>query len=79
MTARRMAASAEQTRYQGEPAILLRAGETTVTFLPQLGMTGVSLCIGDHEFLATPGGLRALRGGPAQPWTAARSSTWRSP
>jgi galactose mutarotase-like enzyme len=32
-------------------------------FLPALGMTGVSLRRGGHEFLATPGGPAALRGG----------------
>jgi galactose mutarotase-like enzyme len=35
----------------------------SATFLPDLGMTGVSLHCDGHEHLALPGGLAALRGG----------------
>jgi galactose mutarotase-like enzyme len=52
-----------ETRWQGEPALALRAAGTDAVFLPGLGMTGVSLRRGGHEFLATPGGPAALRGG----------------
>lgn len=58
-----MAASVSEGRWCGEPALTLRAGSTRATFLPHLGMTGVSLRTGSHEFLATPGGPAALRAG----------------
>jgi galactose mutarotase-like enzyme len=41
----------------------LAAGEVTATFLPGLGMTGVSLRCDGREHLALPGGLSALRAG----------------
>ena len=42
---------------------MLRAGPTAATFLPDLGMTGVSLLHEGREHLATPGGPAALRAG----------------
>jgi len=56
-------AAVRETTWQGEPALALHAGGTDAVFLPALGMTGVSLRRGGHEFLATPGGPAALRGG----------------
>src|SRR5215211_3051100 len=53
----------DDTRWEGHPAITLRAGATSATFVPGLGMTGVSLRVDRREFLATPGGANALRGG----------------
>jgi galactose mutarotase-like enzyme len=53
----------EERRFRGEPALVLRAGELTATFLPGLGMTGVSLRDRGREFLALPGGLEGLRAG----------------
>ena len=58
-----------ETRFRGEPAIVLRSGTTSATFLPDLGMTGVSLRHGISarsrgvEHLALPGGIAALRAG----------------
>jgi galactose mutarotase-like enzyme len=52
-----------ETTWRGEPALALHADGTDAVFLPGLGMTGVSLRRGGHEFLATPGGPAALRGG----------------
>jgi aldose 1-epimerase len=56
-------ARAEECRFRGEPGIALSAGSTTAVFVPQLGMTGVSLKCRDSEHLALPGGLDALRAG----------------
>src|SRR5262249_55050234 len=65
----------------GEPAVELSAGSVTTVFVPQLGMTGVSLRCGGVEHLALPGGLDALRAGHTTglpllaPW-ANRLSRW---
>lgn len=53
----------EPTRWRGEPALRLDAGPTRAVFLPELGMTGVSLRHEGREYLATPGGPAALRAG----------------
>jgi aldose 1-epimerase len=58
-----LAGSVEESRFRGEPALILSAGELVATFLPDLGMTGVSLVYRSHEHLALPGGLPALRSG----------------
>lgn len=77
-----MAATTAETQYDGERAVELRAGPTSAVLLPGVGMTGVSLTHGDHDFLATPGGLDALRAGHTlglpllAPW-ANRLSSWR--
>jgi len=42
---------------------VLRAGELEATFVPGVGMTGVSLRRRGREFLALPGGVAALRAG----------------
>lgn len=47
--------------WHGEAAVKLTAGETTATFLPNLGMLGVSLQYAGRELLALPGGVRAYR------------------
>ena len=60
---RPVAAAIDDHRFRGEPAITLRAGELTATFVPQVGMTGVSLRYRGNEYLALPGGLDALRAG----------------
>jgi galactose mutarotase-like enzyme len=54
---------AEETRFRGEPAVRLESGELAATFVPGLGMTGVSLRRRGREHLALPGGLDALRRG----------------
>jgi galactose mutarotase-like enzyme len=54
-------AAASESSFRGEPAAVLQAGELLATFLPGLGMTGVSLRYRGREHLATPGGLDALR------------------
>jgi aldose 1-epimerase len=59
----------------------LRAGDTEATFLPDLGMVGISLRHAGTEILALPGGLDAYRGGHVvglpllAPW-ANRLSGW---
>jgi aldose 1-epimerase len=58
-----MPATAEECRFRGEPAVRLASDELQATFLPNLGMTGISLRYRDTEYLATPGGLPALRSG----------------
>ena len=53
----------EERRFRGEPALVVAAGRMEATFLPDLGMTGVSLRCHGAEHLALPGGLPALRAG----------------
>lgn len=55
--------SSEETHWNGERAITLRSGELTATFLPDVGMTGVSLERGGDEYLSVPGGVAHLRAG----------------
>ncbi len=55
--------SVDEIRFRGERALTLAAGELSATFIPDLGMTGVSLTWKATEYLALPGGLRALRAG----------------
>jgi galactose mutarotase-like enzyme len=75
-------AHAEETRFEGEPAVELAAGAVTATFVPDLGMTGVSLRHRGRERLSLPGGLDTLRAGRTTglpllaPW-ANRLSRWR--
>jgi aldose 1-epimerase len=70
-----------EIRFRGEPGIRLHAGAVEATFLPGLGLTGVSLRHGRHEFLALPGGLDTQRRGGTgglpllAPW-ANRLSRW---
>ena len=60
----------------------MEAGELTATFLPDVGMTGVSLRFRGREHLALPGGVAQLRAGGTAglpllaPW-ANRLATWR--
>jgi galactose mutarotase-like enzyme len=76
------AVSAHERTFRGEPSIVLRAGELAATFLPDLGMTGVSLRLRNREYLAVPGGVDALRAGHTlglpllAPW-ANRLGAWR--
>jgi aldose 1-epimerase len=58
-----MATRIEERRFSGEAAILLEAGQLTATFVPDVGMTGVSLRFRGREHLAVPGGLSQLRAG----------------
>ena len=58
-----MAIRTRESRFRGEDAITLEAGELTATFLPSVGMTGVSLRFRGREFLALPGGVEGLRAG----------------
>ena len=53
----------EERRFRGAPAVVIAAGRIEATFLPGLGMTGVSLRCDGAEHLALPGGLPALRSG----------------
>jgi galactose mutarotase-like enzyme len=50
-------------RFRSEAAIVLEAGALTATFLPDVGMTGVSLRYNGREHLALPGGIAHLRAG----------------
>jgi aldose 1-epimerase len=56
-------ASVVERSFRGEPGLELRSGDLRATFLPRVGMTGVSLRLGTREFLALPGGVDALRQG----------------
>jgi aldose 1-epimerase len=58
-----MAARTGERRFQGEVGITLESGELTATFLPSVGMTGVSMRYRDREYLAVPGGVAGLRAG----------------
>ncbi|MFI5053256.1 MAG: aldose 1-epimerase [Acidimicrobiia bacterium] len=77
-----MAVTAGEQAFRGEAAIALHAGGLRATFLPGLGMTGVSLRYHGREYLATPGGIDALRAGHTlglpllAPW-ANRLGAWR--
>jgi galactose mutarotase-like enzyme len=70
----------EERSFRGEPALVMTAGELSATFLPGLGMTGVSLRYRRREYLALPGGLPALRDGKTMglpllaPWANRLSS-----
>jgi galactose mutarotase-like enzyme len=56
-------AEVAESRFRGTPALTLTSGDLVATFLPDLGMTGVSLQYRGAEHLALPGGLPALRAG----------------
>lgn len=77
-----MSALIDETRFEGEPGLRLEAGELEATFLPHVGMTGVSLRYRDHEFLSVPGGVDGLRAAGTAglpllaPW-ANRLSSWQ--
>jgi aldose 1-epimerase len=58
-----MAVTTREHRVRGETAITLEAGELSATFLPDVGMTGVSLRWRGREYLAVPGGIAQLRAG----------------
>jgi galactose mutarotase-like enzyme len=60
-----VSASAEvvERRFQGAPALELRSGTLRAVFVPDVGMTGVSLQRDGREHLALPGGVAALRAG----------------
>jgi aldose 1-epimerase len=59
----RPSSAVEEVRYRGVAAVVVTAGELSATFLPDLGLTGVSLRYHGRELLALPGGLPALRKG----------------
>jgi aldose 1-epimerase len=63
MNASTVPSAVEEGSFRGEPAVVVRSGDLSATFLPQLGMTGVSLRRRGAEHLALPGGLPALRAG----------------
>ncbi len=71
----------EECLFEGEPGIKLVTGEAEATFLPRVGMTGVSLRHRGNEYLEMPGGVAGLReqstaGLPLlAPW-ANRLSSW---
>ena len=74
--------SVDDVRFRGQPAVRVSSGELAATFLPELGLTGVSMRCRDREHLALPGGLPALRAGATlglpllAPW-ANRLAAWR--
>ena len=71
----------EECLFEGETGIKLVSGDAEATFLPRVGMTGVSLRHRGNEYLEIPGGVAGLRkrstaGLPLlAPW-ANRLSTW---
>ena len=58
-----MVVRVQESRFRGEPAITLQSGELSATFLPEVGMTGVSLRVRGRQYLALPGGVDHLRAG----------------
>jgi len=75
-------AHAREHRFRGEPAVEIVSGALAAAFVPDVGMTGVSLRYNGRQYLALPGGLDALRAGRTgglpllAPW-ANRLSEWR--
>ena len=58
-----MGVSAEEVRYRGRAGIALEAEGVSAVFLPDAGMTGVSLRFGGSERLSLPGGVPRVEGG----------------
>jgi aldose 1-epimerase len=58
-----MDADVEEGTFHGVASITLRSRELMATFLPSVGMTGVSVLFRGREYLAVPGGVAALRAG----------------
>ena len=58
-----MSTEVVEGRFRGTSSLALTSGDLVATFLPNLGMTGVSLQYRGAEHLALPGGLAALRAG----------------
>ena len=58
-----MGAEVKESRFRGTSALTLTSGDLVATFLPDVGMTGVSLQYRGAQHLALPGGLAALRAG----------------
>jgi aldose 1-epimerase len=58
-----VSAEVVERRFQDAPALELRSGPLRATFVPGVGMTGVSLRRERREHLALPGGVAALRAG----------------
>jgi len=52
-----------ERRFQDAAALELRSGALRATFVPGVGMTGVSLRLDRREHLALPGGVAAVRAG----------------
>ena len=76
-----VAGSVEEGRFRGEPSMHVAAGELTATFLPELGMTGVSLRLPRPRAPGPP--RRAAGAAGAAPRSACRCSPrgrtgWRS-
>jgi galactose mutarotase-like enzyme len=58
-----VSAEVVERRFQDTAALELRSGALRATFVPGVGMTGVSLRRDRREHLALPGGVAALRAG----------------
>lgn len=58
-----MSAAVVERRFQDSAALELRSGGLRATFVPGVGMTGVSLRLDRREYLALPGGVAAVRAG----------------
>jgi galactose mutarotase-like enzyme len=58
-----VSAEVVERRFQDTPALELRSGALRATFVPGVGMTGVSLRRERREHLALPAGVAALRAG----------------
>ena len=58
-----MSTEVVEGRFRGASSLALTSGDLVASFLPNLGMTGVSLQYRGAEHLALPGGLAALRAG----------------
>jgi galactose mutarotase-like enzyme len=58
-----VSAEVVERRFQDTAALELRSGALRATFVPGVGMTGVSLRYERREYLALPGGIAAVRAG----------------
>jgi aldose 1-epimerase len=58
-----VSAEVVERRFQDTAALELRSGALRATFVPGVGMTGVSLRLDRREYLALPGGVAAVRTG----------------
>jgi galactose mutarotase-like enzyme len=58
-----VSAEVVERRFQDTPALELRSGALRATFVPGVGMTGVSLRRDGREHLALPGGVAAVKAG----------------
>lgn len=83
VAADRLDAGVAVVEREGHAALRLTVGATSFTVLPEVGLLGVSLRVGDREYLALPGGADAALAGHTTglpllaPWANRLSDVWR--